>query len=513
MFYTPATKVVLFCKSLFLILGMFSSAAYSQEGTGGIVTIYDDDGVTYRVHTFTSDGTFVANEAIPNLDYLIVGGGGGGGASAGVSGVPGAGGGGGGLIQGNTLVIIDNYTVTVGSGGAGAIVGASVSGSNGTDSSLFGFTAVGGGGGGSRTLGSTTAPGAGGSGGGGVYSSADGGSGTIDQGFAGGDGALGPYAAGGGGAGGAGASAVTGGAGGPGLAWVDGNFYSGGGGRGGATNTAFEDKGAGGIGGGGAGGAGGGDAGISGVNGGGGGGGGANSGGDGGAGGAGVVVVRYPIVAPTVAITGVPASSNAAFTATFTFSEDVTGFAVGDITVGNGAASAFDATSAPVYTALITPASDGAVTVDVAANVATDTATNPNTAATQATSTFDGSAPTVAITGVPASSTTAFTATFTFSEDVTGFAVGDITVGNGAASAFDATSAPVYTALITPASDGAVTVDVAANVATDTATNPNTAATQATSTFDTTVPRQLRSQAFLRAVRRPSQQPLPSLKM
>ena len=196
----------------------------------------------------------------------------------------------------------------------------------------------------------------------------------------------------------------------------------------------------------------------------------------------------FDTTAPTVAITGVPASSTAAFTATFTFSEDVTGFAVGDITVGNGAASAFDATSAPVYTALITPASDGAVTVDVAANVATDTATNPNTAATQATSTFDGTAPTVAITGVPASSTTAFTATFTFSEDVTGFAVGDITVGNGAASAFDATSAPVYTALITPASDGAVTVDVAANVATDTATNPNTAATQATSTFDGTAP-------------------------
>ncbi len=43
----------------------------------------------------------------------------------------------------------------------------------------------------------------------------------------------------------------------------------------------------------------------------------------------------------------------------------------------------------------------------------------------------------------------AFTATFTFDEAVTDFVVGDITVGNGAASAFDDSAAPVYTATIT----------------------------------------------------------------
>ena len=41
----------------------------------------------------------------------------------------------------------------------------------------------------------------------------------------------------------------------------------------------------------------------------------------------------------------------------------------------------------------------------------------------------DTTAPTVTITGVPATSTAPFTATFTFSEAVTGFVVGDITVG------------------------------------------------------------------------------------
>ena len=266
--------------------------------------------------------------------------------------------------------------------------------------------------------------------------------------------------------------------------------------------------------------------------------------------------------APTVGITGVPATSSAPFTATFTFSEAVTGFVVGGIEVGNGAASDFMETSTSVYTALITPASDGLVTVDVAKDVAMDPAGNDNAAATQAMSEYttpdttapqvtsierqtpttsptnadsltwritfnedvqnvdaadftvsgttatlavreetastvydvtasggdlasldatvmlsfaggqnitdtagtalanttptgtnentydvDNTAPTVGITGVPATSSAPFTATFTFSEAVTGFVVGGIGVGNGAASDFMETNTSVYTAL------------------------------------------------------------------
>ena len=299
--------------------------------------------------------------------------------------------------------------------------------------------------------------------------------------------------------------------------------------------------------------------------------------------------------APTVTITDVPDPSSAPFTATFTFSDAVTGFALGDIVVGNGAASEFTTSSASVYTALITPVADGRVTVGVEADVATDLAGNGNTAATQATSTYDATAPrvasierrdpalsptnadsltwrvtfskdvanvnaadfsiggttamlavsevtvssvydviasgvdleslnatvtlsfasaqdiadtagnalantaptgtnentydvdntapTVTITDVPDPSSAPFTATFTFSDAVTGFALGDIVVGNGAASEFTTSSASVYTALITPVADGRVTVDVEADVATDLAGNGNTAATQATSTY------------------------------
>ena len=105
--------------------------------------------------------------------------------------------------------------------------------------------------------------------------------------------------------------------------------------------------------------------------------------------------------APTVTITGVPGTSSAAFTATFTFTEAVTGFVVGDITLGNATASSFMVTSTTVYTALITPTANGAVTVDVAADVALDAAGNGNTAATRASSTYTASSANNAAMGAP----------------------------------------------------------------------------------------------------------------
>ena len=48
-----------------------------------------------------------------------------------------------------------------------------------------------------------------------------------------------------------------------------------------------------------------------------------------------------------------------------------------------------------IYTALITPTADGVVTVDVAADAATDAAGNGNAAAAQVSSVFDSTAPTV----------------------------------------------------------------------------------------------------------------------
>ena len=124
---------------------------------------------------------------------------------------------------------------------------------------------------------------------------------------------------------------------------------------------------------------------------------------------------------------------------------------------------------------------------DVAGNALASTGANDNTFV------VDNTAPTVEITDVPDASSAAFTAKITFSEGVNGFAVGEIAVGNGAASAFTGSGGDTeFTALITPTADGEVTVDVAAGVATDAAGNGNTAVAQASSTYtapETTAPR------------------------
>lgn len=85
------------------------------------------------------------------------------------------------------------------------------------------------------------------------------------------------------------------------------------------------------------------------------------------------------VIAPTCLVSSAAGDPvYAAFSVTFTFSEDVTGFVIGDITVGNGTASNFVAVSGSVYTADITPTTAGAVTVSVGAGVCTDAVGNPN---------------------------------------------------------------------------------------------------------------------------------------
>jgi len=51
--------------------------------TGGTITTYSN----YRVHSFTSSGTFTTNDTLSNVDYLIVAGGGAGGGTGGFNGM------------------------------------------------------------------------------------------------------------------------------------------------------------------------------------------------------------------------------------------------------------------------------------------------------------------------------------------------------------------------------------------------------------------------------------------
>jgi hypothetical protein len=108
---------------------------------GGTVSTVIENGINYRVHTFTSSGTLTVLSA-GIVEVLTVAGGGGG---SGNFYDDGAGGGGGGLIY-NTdyTVTTGNKTVTVGSGGVASSGGA---GGNGNNSVFDNLTAIGGGGG------------------------------------------------------------------------------------------------------------------------------------------------------------------------------------------------------------------------------------------------------------------------------------------------------------------------------------------------------------------------------
>ena len=109
---------------------------------------------------------------------------------------------------------------------------------------------------------------------------------------------------------------------------------------------------------------------------------------------------------PTVSVTSseISPTNTSPFTITITFSEDVTGFddEVSDIIVGNGITVTSSISGGPqIYTAQITPAADGTVTVDIPLNAAQAVVGGlPNTASPQFTIDYDGTPPDISI-GAP----------------------------------------------------------------------------------------------------------------
>ena len=302
---------------------------------------------------------------------------------------------------------------------------------------------------------------------------------------------------------------------------------------------------------------------------------------------------------PSVTLSA-PATANGPYTATITFSEAVTGFAAGDVTVGNGVASNLVTSNNIVFTVTITPSAGGTVTLNVGANVATNIGGNGNTAATQVSTANDITMPVVTSVSVPAngyykagdklnftvkfsepvlatgtpyltvtigssvvnasllsstdssltfsytvadgdqdmdgitpgtlngtikdavgnnatltlhnvgattgvfvntthataivSATAAaiinapYTARITFSEAVTGFVQGDITVTNATLSNLLTSDNITYTVLVTPLANGNVTLSVPANAAVNIGNNGNAISNTLINTYDATAP-------------------------
>ncbi|ATG48567.1 hypothetical protein CEW89_13970 [Celeribacter ethanolicus] len=194
------------------------------------------------------------------------------------------------------------------------------------------------------------------------------------------------------------------------------------------------------------------------------------------------------VTAPSAALSAIPPEVNGSFDVTVTFDEDMTGFALGDFTVANGTASNLQTVSAQVYTATVTPDADGTVTVSVPASAATDVAGNGNTASNTVSTTADVTRPTVSLDMPTGLVNAPFTLTMTFSEEVSAVTLGNISVSNGSASNLQQPSATVYTATITPDTDGVITVNFPENLVTDTVGLGNEAATAVTNTADLTYP-------------------------
>jgi alpha-tubulin suppressor-like RCC1 family protein len=170
------------------------------------------------------------------------------------------------------------------------------------------------------------------------------------------------------------------------------------------------------------------------------------------------------------------------------FSEDVTDFLITDITVGNGAANTLTGSGAN-YTFLVTPTSNGSVTVDIAAGVANGAYGTVNTAATQFAVTYSNVNPSVTLTSAaPATVNGMFSVTATFSESVTGFISTSVAVTNGTVSNFTVSSGTTYTFDVTPTANSTVSVNVEDGVAFNEANNPNTASTSLTRVHDSVAP-------------------------
>ncbi|MBO2010991.1 Ig-like domain-containing protein [Hymenobacter negativus] len=128
---------------------------------------------------------------------------------------------------------------------------------------------------------------------------------------------------------------------------------------------------------------------------------------------------------------------------------------------------------------------DGSHTVRATAQ-ASGSAVSPNSNTN--TFTVDATSPSVVISSTAGASgsttgTSPIPFTVTFSENVTGFVAGDVTITNGTLAAFTSVNGTTYTFAVTPAGNGAVTVNVPANVGQDAAGNGNTAATQFNITY------------------------------
>ena len=215
--------------------------------------------------------------------------------------------------------------------------------------------------------------------------------------------------------------------------------------------------------------------------------------------------VKYDGTPPQVSINSVaPAITKEPFTVTLTFTEEVTGFELQDVTPVNATLSEFKALDAKTYTLLVSPVSDGEVSIRVAAGKAFDATGNGNVASEVFKRLYDVQQPGVVLsTLAPSPTNQPFAVEVVFSEAVTGFDLTDIVVSNGTAAQLKKGTDKKYTFNISPAANGEVRVLVGAGAAADMAGNPSIASNELVLQFDNLRPGIVLSTASNQAVNKP----------
>jgi hypothetical protein len=212
------------------------------------------------------------------------------------------------------------------------------------------------------------------------------------------------------------------------------------------------------------------------------------------------ITFTYDCTPPSVAASSSTTSETKVtpISVTYTFSEAVTGFIAGDLTVAGGTLGSLTNVDSIVYTIPVTPSGQGTVTLDLPSSKVVDNANLPNSAAAQFVRIFDTVAPTVAITHPSVTQVAGYTnvapipitVTFTEANTLASFLAAQVTTGGVALTSktLTAVSNKVFTVGLTPSVEGTLTAQVAAAAVADAATNDCIASNVVTFVYDITRP-------------------------
>ncbi|WP_395742478.1 Ig-like domain-containing protein [Prosthecobacter sp.] len=174
------------------------------------------------------------------------------------------------------------------------------------------------------------------------------------------------------------------------------------------------------------------------------------------------------VTAPVLTLSTPADTVSGAFEVSITASESVSGLSVSDFIVTNGSAANLTGGGAG-YSVTITPASSGVVTVQLPAEAATDAAENGSAASNTLSVTFapvNNTPPTVTLGTAAAEVSGVFDVSVSFNESVAGVSVNDFIITNGSATALSGGGSS-YALSVTPAAEGAVTVQYSKDVVSD----------------------------------------------